>query len=35
MNGREQPVVCSKKEHLLNDKFQVFNRMITEGSEQE
>lgn len=35
MNGREQPVVCSKKEHLSNDKFQVFNQMSTEGSEQE
>lgn len=28
-------MVCSKKEHLLNDKCQVFNQMITEGGEQE
>lgn len=35
MNRREGPVVCSKKEHLLNDKFQVFDRMNAEGNEQE
>lgn len=27
--------MCSKKDHLLNDKFQVFNQIITEGGEQE